>query len=181
MTMPIVDWQELDHEGPPPIVTKEILHLIPTRHAECDTKCLVILPHAVFDQMMLHLRGDRTTERIGILTGRPYTKSSNGQLLLCVDDAISVDDIHATDIRVAIQKSAWKDVWTRLSLTVESRIVGWYHSHPDHGVFLSATDRATQSLWFAQEWKVAIVVDPVRGEYQAFTGASGTPTPVLLI
>jgi proteasome lid subunit RPN8/RPN11 len=173
--MPIVDWQELDQEGPPPIATEEILHLIPTRHAECDTKCLVILPHAIFDQMMLHLRGDHTTERIGILTGRPYTKSSNGQLLLCVDD------IHATNTRAVIQKSAWKDVWARLSVTVESRIVGWYHSHPGYGVFLSATDRATQSLWFAQEWKVAIVVDPVRGEYQAFTGASGTPTPVLFI
>ena len=163
------------------MATEEILHLIPTHHPACDTKCLVILPHAVFDKMMLYLKGDRTTERIGILTGRPYTKSSNGQLLLCVDDAISVDDIHATDIRVAIEKNAWKDVWTRLSVTVKSRIVGWYHSHPDHGVFLSATDLATQSLWFAQEWKVAIVVDPVREEYQAFTGASGTPTTVLLI
>jgi proteasome lid subunit RPN8/RPN11 len=181
MTMPIVNWQELDHEISPPMATEEMLHLIPTLPMECDTKCLVVLPQAVFDEMMLHLEGDCTIERIGILTGRPYTKSPSGQLLVCVDAAISVDDIHATDIRVAIQKSAWKDVWARLPVTIESRIVGWYHSHPDHGVFLSATDRATQSSWFAQEWKVAIVVDPVRGEYQAFTGASGTPTPVLLI
>jgi proteasome lid subunit RPN8/RPN11 len=181
MTTPIVDWQELDREKSPPMATEEILHLIPTFHAECDTKCLVILPRAVFDEMMLHLKGDCTRERIGILTGRPYTKSFSGQLLVCVDAALSVEDIHATDIRVAIQKSEWEDVWRRLSVTVESRIVGWYHSHPGHGVFLSATDRVTQSSWFAQEWKIAIVVDPVRGEYQAFTGASGTPTPVLLI
>jgi proteasome lid subunit RPN8/RPN11 len=181
MTMPIVDWQELEHEGFPPMATEEILHLVSTLRTERDTNCLVILPRAAFDEMILHLKGDCTRERIGILTGRPYTKSSSGQLLVCVDAAISVDDIHATNIRVAIQKSAWKDVWTRFPLDAEGRIVGWYHSHPGHGVFLSATDRATQSLWFAQEWKVAIVVDPVRGEYQAFTGASGTPTPVLLI
>src|SRR4030088_2605619 len=79
MTMPIVNWQELDHEKSPPMATEEILHLIPTFHAECDTKCLVILPHAVFDEMMLHLEGDCTMERIGILTGRPYKKSSSGQ------------------------------------------------------------------------------------------------------
>jgi len=181
MTMPIVDWQELDHEKSPPMATEEILHLVPAFHTECDTNCLVILPHAVFDDMMLHLKGDCTIERIGVLTGRPYTKPPSGQLLVCVDAAFSVDDIHATDIRVAIQKSEWKDVWRRLSVSAESRIIGWYHSHPGHGVFLSATDRATQSLWFAQEWKVAIVVDPIRDEYQAFTGAGGTPTPVLLI
>ena len=178
---PIVDWQELDQEKSLPIATQEILRLVPTFHTECNTRCLVILPNTVFDTMMRHLKGDCTVERIGILTGRPYTKPSGGQLLVCVDAALSVDDIHATDVRVAIQKSEWKDVWRRLPVTAEIRIIGWYHSHPGHGVFLSATDRATQSLWFEQEWKIAIVVDPIRGEYQAFTGASGTPAPMLFI
>ncbi|KHJ81212.1 hypothetical protein OESDEN_19102, partial [Oesophagostomum dentatum] len=42
-------------------------------------------------------------------------------------------------------------------------VVGWYHSHPGYGCWLSGIDVATQSLnqQFQEPW-VAIVVDPLR-------------------
>ena len=44
------------------------------------------------------------------------------------------------------------------------RIVGWYHSHPRAGIFLSAHDLYIQSAFFAQSWQVGYVYDPVQAQ-----------------
>ncbi|MCS7081196.1 MAG: Mov34/MPN/PAD-1 family protein [Chloracidobacterium sp.] len=50
------------------------------------------------------------------------------------------------------------------------RIVGWYHTHPGFGVFMSGTDQATQRDVFGMPWQVAVVYDPLNGEYGVFYG-----------
>jgi 26S proteasome regulatory subunit N11 len=49
---------------------------------------------------------------------------------------------------------------------IEGRIVGWYHSHPGHGLFLSQTDLQTH-MGFHQftPYAVSLVVDPKSGEF----------------
>jgi 26S proteasome regulatory subunit N11 len=47
-------------------------------------------------------------------------------------------------------------------------IVGWYHSHPGYGCFLSPTDVQTQRAMFSQGYHVALVVDPVKEQLGAF-------------
>jgi proteasome lid subunit RPN8/RPN11 len=47
-------------------------------------------------------------------------------------------------------------------------IVGWYHSHPGYGVFLSDIDVKSQITFFNQPHHVALVVDPVRNKFGFF-------------
>jgi len=49
---------------------------------------------------------------------------------------------------------------------LQGGIVGWYHSHPGYGIFMSETDYETHSklLQFSQ-FVVAIVVDPELNEF----------------
>lgn len=49
------------------------------------------------------------------------------------------------------------------------RVVGWWHSHIDIGCFLSPTDIHTQECFFPEPFQIALVVDPIRKEYQFFT------------
>lgn len=49
------------------------------------------------------------------------------------------------------------------------RILGWWHSHPDFGCFLSTTDIHTQRYFFPETYQVALIVDPIRKEYTFFT------------
>jgi len=51
-------------------------------------------------------------------------------------------------------------------------IVGWYHSHPNLGVFFSDTDRATQSTFFNNLYALGLVIDPVRIDRKCFFGAA---------
>lgn len=58
------------------------------------------------------------------------------------------------------------------------RVVGWYHSHPGHGIFLSrGMDTEIQSGFFAQVWQVALVYDPIRHEGGFFIWQNREITP----
>ena len=50
----------------------------------------------------------------------------------------------------------------------EAKIVGWYHSHPNLGVFMSEIDIESHKKYFRLPYQVALVVDPVRKEYNFF-------------
>jgi len=49
------------------------------------------------------------------------------------------------------------------------KIMGWWHSHPNLGCFLSSTDLLTQKYFFPKEYQVALVVDPIRNEFDFFS------------
>jgi proteasome lid subunit RPN8/RPN11 len=42
-------------------------------------------------------------------------------------------------------------------------VLGWYHTHPGYGVFLSGYDMFIQKNFYAREYHTAIVIDPHAG------------------
>src|SRR6516164_4855365 len=75
------------------------------------------------------------------------------------------------------------DTWAKINEQMDSRfshlsIVGWYHSHPDFGVFLSDRDRFIQENFFSGAGQIAYVVDPVRRTEGVFVWKEGKPTLV---
>lgn len=70
------------------------------------------------------------------------------------------------------------EVWADVLDTVESdhpgqQIVGWYHTHPGFGLFLSEYDLFIHRNFFTDERMVALVVDPLAGELGWFGWESG--------
>ncbi|TFF98322.1 MAG: hypothetical protein EU541_06980 [Promethearchaeota archaeon] len=49
------------------------------------------------------------------------------------------------------------------------RVLGWWHSHPNLGCFLSSTDLSTQKFFFPESYQVALVIDPMKKNYKFFT------------
>lgn len=61
------------------------------------------------------------------------------------------------------------DVWAEILKEGEvkfpgKKIVGWYHTHPNFGIFLSEYDQFIQSNFFQSKGQLALVIDPVAGE-----------------
>ncbi|MGA8858336.1 MAG: Mov34/MPN/PAD-1 family protein [Candidatus Bathyarchaeia archaeon] len=49
---------------------------------------------------------------------------------------------------------------------IEGRIVGWYHSHPGHGLFLSQTDLQTHMGFYQfSPYALSLVAEPSSGEF----------------
>jgi proteasome lid subunit RPN8/RPN11 len=59
------------------------------------------------------------------------------------------------------------------------KIVGWYHSHPGLGIFLSAMDEFIHRNFFNMPWQIAYVIDPVNEESGIFRWEGGALVEVL--
>jgi proteasome lid subunit RPN8/RPN11 len=73
------------------------------------------------------------------------------------------------------------ETWARINAEMDTKfqglaIVGWYHSHPGFGVFLSDRDRFIQEHFFSGPGQLAYVVDPVRKTEGVFAWHEGKPT-----
>jgi proteasome lid subunit RPN8/RPN11 len=60
------------------------------------------------------------------------------------------------------------EVWDEILVKGEKQfpgkqIVGWYHTHPSFGIFLSDYDEFIQNNFFSQPGQVALVIDPIAG------------------
>lgn len=72
----------------------------------------------------------------------------------------------------------WADAGRRREAEFpDDEIVGWHHTHPNLGVFLSASDRFIQESFFREPWQIAMVVDPQRRELAFFQWLDGKITP----
>jgi proteasome lid subunit RPN8/RPN11 len=65
------------------------------------------------------------------------------------------------------------DTWAQFHRQADEKfpgelIVGWQHTHPDFGVFLSGYDLFIHRNFFSQPWQIALVVDPVRREFEFY-------------
>lgn len=124
---------------------------------------LVIVEQAALRQIDEHCNSDWTTELGGVLLGK--SKVENGQYLVEISAALPIITDDRGPVHFTFTADAWSQVHhDRSSHYPQLDVVGWYHTHPDLGVFFSADDIVVQSAAFVLPWHVALVVDPVRNE-----------------
>ncbi|XGW27961.1 hypothetical protein V3C99_008061 [Haemonchus contortus] len=111
-------------------------------------------------KMVIHSKRGGNLEVMGLMQGRV-----DGNAFIIMDTfALPVE---GTETRVNAQAQAYEymSVYTDLCEAEgkKEKVVGWYHSHPGYGCWLSGIDVATQGLnqQFQEPW-IAIVVDPLR-------------------
>lgn len=101
----------------------------------------------------------------GLLLGTVYEE--RGQLLVAVEEAVEARHTRATLGSLTFTVETWLDLLPRRR--AEAAVVGWYHSHPGHGIFLSAHDLDVHRNFFSDAaWYLALVVDPLREEWGVF-------------
>ena len=106
------------------------------------------------------------TEVMGLLLGEVFVHQ--GREYTVVRD-VATTDLEATSVSVRFDPEGFESLFASLECArFRYVLVGWYHSHPGHGCFLSSTDVATQRCMFDRPYHTALVVDPVRREIDAF-------------
>ncbi|HPS90661.1 MAG TPA: Mov34/MPN/PAD-1 family protein [Methanothrix sp.] len=69
--------------------------------------------------------------------------------------------------QVIIETSTYDNVLTEMESNGLS-VVGWYHTHPGIGIFLSGTDKNTMFRHFNNPSSIALVLDPKRNTWGFF-------------
>lgn len=111
-------------------------------------------------KMVMHARSGGALEIMGLLLGKVE------ETKMIVTDAFALP-VEGTETRVNAQSQAYEYMTAYIESAKEvgrmENAIGWYHSHPGYGCWLSGIDVSTQTLnQNFQEPFVAIVVDPVR-------------------
>jgi proteasome lid subunit RPN8/RPN11 len=119
---------------------------------------LVYLDRACEEAVYPHVFANPDREVGGVLVGRV---SRAGELPLVTG---AIQALHAREDPAALTFT--QDTWEHVHRTIErrgleERIVGWYHSHPSFGIFLSERDLFVHRNFFGDPRQVALVVDPV--------------------
>jgi proteasome lid subunit RPN8/RPN11 len=118
----------------------------------------------VVRDMEAHARSDTSVELGGVLLGGQY-EDDDGRPFVVVTDSLRAQHYEAT-------KGSFKfthDTWTQITrqrdeFPEELQMVGWYHTHPDWGVFLSGMDMFICDNFFNKPLDVALVIDPCRDD-----------------
>lgn len=111
-------------------------------------------------KMTTHARSGGALEIMGLMQG--YTVGDT----IVVTDAFRLP-VEGTETRVNAQSEANEYIVSYLELCRQQgrqeNVVGWYHSHPGYGCWLSGIDVETQALQQQfQDPCVAVVIDPDR-------------------
>jgi len=168
-------WKESDDIfRPTRAPLRPLLEIILRARHKADST-VVLVSEAVLAEIFLQLRSKRDTEIGGVLVGNAFVDPDTALHVVVVRRGLLGDNSEGTPVSLKFTSDSWESINSNLpSLPQEERnIIGWYHSHPGLGVFLSARDHFTQRSFFAKPWQIALVVDPNQNTYGFFYGSEG--------
>lgn len=124
--------------------------------------------------ILRHASEHRDVEIGGVLVGK-WERDADGPFVR-VQSALRCDAATSKSGEVTFTHEAWNDIHREMDTRfAQSRIVGWYHSHPGFGVFLSDRDRFIHEHFFNNPGQIAMVVDPSDGTEGIFAWREGKP------
>ncbi len=127
----------------------------------------------VLREMELHAESDANVELGGVLLGGQF-EDDQGRPFVVVTDSLRAEHYENTRGSFKFTHETWREITRqRDEFPDDLGMVGWYHTHPDWGVFLSGMDTFICDHFFNKTLDVALVIDPCRGDRAFFQW----PTP----
>lgn len=130
----------------------------------------IYLDRRTADAIERHALSDTSVELGGILLGKECVDPATGEPFVWVTQSLEARHYANTQASFTYTHDSWEEITReRDRLHPEFDIVGWYHTHPSFGIFLSHHDLFIHQHFFAQPLQVAYVVDPInqtRGFFQ---------------
>jgi proteasome lid subunit RPN8/RPN11 len=132
---------------------------------------VVVLREALLEDLLEYSEQDLTRERGGFLLGGVYGQSPQYVVVRHFHPALQAQGNSAS---LTFTHETWAALTreTERSFPTET-LVGWQHTHPGFGIFLSGYDLFIHKNFFAEPWQVAMVVDPRKREFGFFHWRGG--------
>jgi proteasome lid subunit RPN8/RPN11 len=125
--------------------------------------------------MELHALSNTNVELGGVLLGGQY-EDEEGRPFVLVSDALRAQHYESTKGSFKFTHDTWSQITReRDEFPDDIQMVGWYHTHPDWGVFLSGMDMFICDNFFNKPLDVALVIDPCRDD-RGFFQWTGNPS-----
>ena len=140
--------------------------------SQSNTAVDVLFDEIPFRQAQAHADTSLNREVAGVLVGPHPEKQPDGRYIVHITDVIAAKHTKMQGASVTYTPESWRyisDVMQERYPEEECVIVGWYHTHPGFGIFLSNMDLFIHHNFFTQKWHIALVLDPVGKKSGFFT------------
>jgi proteasome lid subunit RPN8/RPN11 len=136
------------------------------------TRRQVIFKQSVLNDIYTHGRGAPDIEVCGVLVGNVYHDAMGP--FVFVEANIRGNFSSGKAAQVTFTAKTWAHIQDVMDREYpDLRILGWYHTHPGHGIFLSDMDLFIHKNFFSLPWHLAFVFDPQNQEEGLFAWRTG--------
>jgi proteasome lid subunit RPN8/RPN11 len=173
---PEIQFGDLEHEQPDVALRPDRnAHFAVAPYGEPQEGELpIFIDLDVLIEMESHALEDTSVELGGVMLGGQL-HDADGKPYILVQDNLRAEHYEATKGSFKFTHDTWQEITRRRDEFPENwDMVGWYHTHPDWGVFLSGMDMFICDHFFNKPLDVALVIDPCRQD-RAFFQWTGDP------
>lgn len=137
-------------------------NIVPVGERVFDDKNIYI-HQKVYAQIHKFAANKTENEHGGILVGRILNEMGKENTI--IEGFIEAKYNAATPTTLTFTHETWDYFHSEMDRKYkDKKIVGWIHTHPNFGIFLSENDRFIQQNFFTDANQVAYVVDPIQND-----------------
>jgi proteasome lid subunit RPN8/RPN11 len=148
-----------------------LLGTIPTRQARRwrspleesagTPRVSVFLTQRAYTRACAHAGSDLDNEVGGWLVGKWRVDRYTGKEFIVVERILPAPYVRQGSAYLTFTQDSQVAMHAELeSRYPDKQVVGWYHTHPRMGIFLSQYDTWLHKYFFPQPWQVALVIEP---------------------
>lgn len=123
----------------------------------------IFMDETALRAMQAHALSSLDREVAGVVVGQRPEKQPDGRYVVHIIDSIVAKHTVMHGASVTYTPESWRymndALWERYP-DESALMVGWYHTHPGFGIFLSGMDLFIHQNFFTQVWHIAYVLDP---------------------
>lgn len=127
---------------------------------------VVVIEEVVLEEILEYSGKDLSREVGGFLLGEIIDQQPPCSIVRHFHPALQATSRAAS---LTFTHESWSDLHRQAEIRFPgAAVLGWHHTHPGFGVFLSAYDLFIHRNFFSAPWQIAMVVDPRRQELGFF-------------
>ena len=121
----------------------------------------VFITQNAYVRMCAHAGSDLDNEVGGWMAGKHCQDSISGDSFIVIDTILSAQFTNQGPAHLTFTGDSQVEMLNTLETSYPNKVlVGWYHTHPRMGVFLSQWDIWLHQNFFPEPWQVALVIEP---------------------
>jgi proteasome lid subunit RPN8/RPN11 len=133
----------------------------PGEHAGIKPQLEVFVSQAAYLRICAHAGSDLDNEVGGWLVGKHCIDHETNQRFIVIDTVLPGEHTEQGPAHMTFTGDSQIAMHNHLENNLPGKVLlGWYHTHPRMGVFLSKWDIWLHQNFFPEKWQVALVVEP---------------------
>lgn len=125
----------------------------------------IFITQPAYLRICAHAGSDLNNEVGGWLAGKHCIDEKDGSTFIVIDTVLPGEHMEQGPAHLTFTGDSQIAMHNHLENHLPGKVIlGWYHTHPRMGVFLSQWDVWLHQNFFPEDWQVALVVEPHNSE-----------------